>query len=178
MAGIPIDSPVTEAPWRAGLRAARAHLVPGLVLQAIALALVLAYYWYPPARAAFEQLMVLRQRTGLLFSIVATAFCGGVVPFFYMRSHPDTRGRYTWLSGLFFTGFWAYKGIEVEFWYRFLAWGVGNDSHVRTVVIKVLVDQLIYCPVWAVVVTVIAYAWQAAGFNWGPVLADFRAGHW
>ena len=44
MAGIPIDSPITEAPWRAGLRAARAHLIPGLVLQAVALALVLAYY--------------------------------------------------------------------------------------------------------------------------------------
>jgi hypothetical protein len=178
MSGNPsIPSPV-EAPWRAGLRAARANLVPGLALQAVALALVLAYYWHPPTRAVFEQLMALRARTGLLFSIVATAICGGVLPFLYMRLQPATRAGYTWVSGLFFSVLWAYKGIEVEYWYRFLAWLVGNDAAVRTVAIKVFLDQFIYCPVWAVVVTVIAYAWQSAGFRWGPVAADFRAGHW
>lgn len=178
MSGDPSITHPVEAPWRAGLRAARANLVPGLVLQAVALALVLAYYWHPPSRAVFEQLMALRARTGLLFSIVATSLCGGVLPFFYMRAHPETGARYTWVSGLFFMLLWAYKGIEVDYWYRFLAWLIGNDTQVRTVVLKVLIDQFIYCPVWAVVVTVIAYAWQSAGFRWAPLLADFRAGHW
>ena len=178
MSGNPSISLPAEAPWRAGLRAARANLVPGLILQAVALALVLAYYWYPPARSLFEQLMVLRSRTGLLFSIVATALCGGVLPFIYMRADPATRASYTWKSGLFFTLVWAYKGIEVDYWYRFLAWCVGNDTHVRTVAIKVFLDQFVYCPVWAVVTTVIAYAWQSAGFRWAPLRDDFRAGHW
>jgi hypothetical protein len=178
MSGNPSTSASPEAPWRAGLRAARANLVPGLVLQAVALALVLGYYWHPPTHALFEQLMALRARTGLLFSIVATSICGGVLPFIYMRAHPDTRASYSWLSGLFFAALWAYKGVEVDYWYRFLAWLAGDDAHVRTVVIKVFIDQFIYCPVWAVVITVIAYAWQSAGFRWGPVLADIRAGHW
>lgn len=178
MAGIPTDLPPSEAPWRAGLRAARANLVPGLVLQAVALALVLAYYWHPPSRAVFDQLTELRNHTGLLFSIVATALCGGVLPFLYMRAHPDTRAGYTWKSGVFFTLLWAYKGIEVDLWYRFLAWSVGDDTRVLTISIKVFLDQFIYCPLWAVVVTVIAYAWQSAGFRWGPVLADYRAGQW
>jgi len=173
----PAPAPL-EAPWRAGLRAARANLVPGLTLQAIALALVLAYYWHPPSRALFEQVMALRHRTGLWFSIVTTSLCGGVLPFIYMRAHPDTRAGYTWMSGVFFTLFWAYKGIEVDYWYRFLAFCFGDDAHVQTVAWKVLVDQFLYCPFWAVVITVIAYGWQATGFRWAPLLADFRAGRW
>ena len=39
-----------EAPWAAGLRGARANLVPGLILQAFALTLVLAYYYHAPTR--------------------------------------------------------------------------------------------------------------------------------
>ncbi|MEO6876060.1 MAG: hypothetical protein ABI222_14680, partial [Opitutaceae bacterium] len=167
-----------EAPWHAGLRAARANLLPGLVLQGVALALVLAYYWHPPTRALFEQLTSLRERTGLAFSILGTALCGGVLPFFYMRLDPTTRARYSWGSGLFFTLFWAYKGIEVDYWQRLMAWLVGNDTQVRTVALKVFIDQFIYCPIWAVVITVLAYEWQSAGFRWSLLLADFRAGQW
>jgi hypothetical protein len=167
-----------EAPWRAGLRAARANVVPGLILQAVALGLVLAYYRHPPTRAVFEQLTALRGRTGLLFSILGTALCGGILPFIYLRLHPATRAGYTWKSGVFFTLLWAAKGIELDFWYRLLAWLVGNDTHARTVAIKVFLDQLVYCPIWAVPVTVVAYAWHAAGFRWAPLREDFRAGHW
>ena len=167
-----------EAPWHAGLRAARANLLPGFLLQAVALALVLAYYWHPPTRALFEQLITLRQRTGMLFSIVATSLCGGVLPFIYMRSQPETGSRFTWASGLFFTLFWAYKGVEVDLWQRALAHFIGNDTRVTTVALKVFMDQIVYCPIWAVVVTVIAYNWQSAGFRWAPLVADFQAGHW
>jgi hypothetical protein len=122
--------------------------------------------------------MVLRQRTGLLFSIVATSLCGGVLPFLYMRAHPDTQHSYNRMSGVFFTLFWAYKGVEVDYWFRLLAYCFGNNTHVQTVALKVFTDQFIYCPFWAVVVTVLGYAWHHAGFRLEPLLADFRAGHW
>lgn len=170
--------PLAEAPWRIGLRAARANFVPGLILQALALILVLAYYWHAPSRAAFAHFTELRERTGFLFSIVVTALCGGVLPFLYLRLHPTTRRGYTWVSGVFFTLFWAYKGIEIDCWYRFLAWLLGNDASVRTVVLKVLLDQFLYCPIWAVVITVIGYGWHHAGFRFSPLRADFRAGRW
>ncbi|MEX1049280.1 MAG: hypothetical protein WED15_07110 [Akkermansiaceae bacterium] len=34
-----------EAPWHAGLRAARANLIPGLIVQAVMIATVLAYFY-------------------------------------------------------------------------------------------------------------------------------------
>ena len=174
----PPSSLPPEAPWHAGLRAARAHLKAGIALQVFALAVVLAYYWHPPTHALFVRLAELRLQTGLLLSIAGTALCGGVLPFIYLKANPETRHGYTWVSGVFFTLFWAYKGIEVDYWYRALAWMVGNDASVRTVFIKVLLDQLVYCPVWAVTITVLAYAWHNAGFRLAPLRADFRAGHW
>ena len=178
MSGNSSPSSPPEAPWHAGLRAARANLLPGLFLQFTALALVLAYYWHPPTRALFEELIALRQRTGMVYSIIATSICGGVLPFIYMRSQPATASRYTWISGVFFTLFWGYKGVEVDVWQHTLAHFIGNDNRPATIAIKVFIDQFIYCPIWAVVVTVTAYSWQNAGFRWEPVLADFRAGGW
>ncbi|MBP6506473.1 MAG: hypothetical protein KA257_02815 [Opitutaceae bacterium] len=170
--------PVAEQPWRSGWRAARANFVPGLILQAIALILVLAYYWHPPTRALFARLTELRIHTGLLFSITATGLCGGILPFLYLRLHPATRRDYTWRSGVFFTLFWAAKGIEIDYWYQLLAWLVGNDTTPRTVVLKVLLDQFVYSPLWAVTITVLAYAWHHAGFRLAPLVADFHAGRW
>ena len=67
-----------EAPWRGGLRAARANLLPGLVLQALALALVLAYYWHAPTHGIVDRLSALRVDLGLVSGILSTGFCGGV----------------------------------------------------------------------------------------------------
>jgi len=35
------------APWQAGVRAAKANIIPALVLQAVCLCLLLAYYYFP-----------------------------------------------------------------------------------------------------------------------------------
>ena len=49
-------NPSLAASWQAGCRGAKANLKPGLLLQAGALALVLAYYWHPPTREALSRL--------------------------------------------------------------------------------------------------------------------------
>lgn len=167
-----------EAPWRAGVRGARANAAPGLVLQAAALALVVAYYRHAPTHAAITALAELHRRTGLLFGIVSTGLCGGLIPFLYLRSRSATRTRYTWAAGVGLTAFWAYKGIEIDLWYRLLAHVVGEANNPGTVVTKMFLDQFVYCPVFAVPVTVLAYDWIERHFAAAPVLADMRAGRW
>ena len=51
-------SPTLAESWKAGLRGARINLLPGLALQAGALALVLAYYWHPPTREVLGRLAI------------------------------------------------------------------------------------------------------------------------
>ena len=167
-----------EPPWRAGWRGARANILPGLVLQAVALLLVIAYYHHEPVRRAVDQLAELHERSGVGFGIVSTGLFGGLIPFLYLRSRRATRDRFTWAAGVALTAFWAYKGIEVDLWYRLLAHVVGSAHNVTIVVTKMALDQFVYCPAFAVPTTVMVYAWIEAGFDGGRVRADFAARHW
>ena len=172
----PADTRVAEAPWHAGLRSVRALLAPGLVLQATAVALVLAYYFWPPAAGVFARLAHWQSAGGFAFSAVSTAICGGLLPFLFLRIHPDTRATHPWPHLAFFLLFWAWKGAEVDLQYRLLAklYGTGHDAF--TVARKVLTDQFGYNLLYAGPVGNLCVAWKDAGFRWGPVVADVRAG--
>lgn len=169
---------ITEAPWRSALRGARATLGPGLVLQVGALALVLAYYNHAATRAALERLAAFRAETGFAFGIVSTGLVGGLIPFLYLRCRRATRGRYTWAQGAGLMAFWAYKGWEIEIFYRFLARIVGERADVATIATKVAIDQFFYCPLFAVPATVLVYAWIDARYDASIPAEDFREPHW
>ena len=174
----PKSPPAAEAPWRAGWRAGRANLAPGVVLWLIGSALVLAYYYHAPTHAALEHLTELHARMGLTFSLVGTMVCGGLLPILYLRRDPAVRGDYRLKNCVLLLAFWAYKGVEVELWYRVLAHVVGADNSVRTIVIKGALDQFLYSPFFAVPLTVLVFSFNHAGLRFAPVLADIRAGHW
>ena len=170
----------SQQPWRAGLRSARAHLVPGLILQALALALVLSYYYSASANAALGRLMDFRRETGFAFAIVSTAIFGGLLPYLYMRCWRGESGlpRYDGRQGLCLTLYWAYKGFEVDLFYRVMAWTFGGGHDLATILPKALVDQFVYCPVIAVPVMVVVYGWMDAHFCWSPIAADLRSSGW
>ena len=167
-----------EAPWRSGLRSARANLLPGLVLQAAALALVFAFYRHDGTRAALGRVAGWREEVGVVLSILSTGFFGGLLPMLYLKLRHATRARYAAAQAAAITVFWAYKGFEVDLLYRLLARFVGEGHDFRTIAIKTVFDQFIYCPLIAVPVTVIVYEWVTARFDTGAVVADVRAGGW
>lgn len=171
-------SPTAAAPWAAGRHSIRALLVPGLVLQAVALGLVLAYYFVPAAGPLFAQLGRWQSAGGFAFSAATTALCGGLIPFLFLRLHPDTRDTHPWAHLVFFILYWAWKGAEVDLWYRILAAGYGQGHDAGTIVGKVLSDQFGYNPLYATPVSSLCFAWKDAGFRWAPVAADLRAGRW
>ncbi len=171
-------SPALESPWRAGLRGARANLLPGLALQAGALALVLAYYWHPPTREVLGRLAVWRLELGFTFSFVSTALFGGLLPLLYLWSRAATRARYDVRQSTALIALWAYKGLEVDVWYRLMALSFGEGHDVTTIALKSFFDQFVYCPFFAVPITVLAYEWIESGFHHRTVLADLRAPGW
>ncbi|HEY1792147.1 MAG TPA: hypothetical protein VGG34_04455 [Opitutaceae bacterium] len=168
------------APWRSGIQGARANLVPGIILQLAALALVLGFYNLPAIHGALFRLMAVRKTYGYALSVVTTALFGGFIPFlvlhFASRGIPDA--AYSWAQGLGLTSFWAYKGFEIDFWYHLQALFFGNGHDPHTIVIKVFMDQLVYCPVLAVPMTTAVYELVDSHGNWRAVGADIRAPHW
>ena len=104
------------APWHSGSRGARANLVPGLVLQVVALALVLGYYYQPAVHAALGRLSEARHRAGVISGIASTGLCGGLLPFLFLhfiQRDGAGRPRYSWSQGGALTAFWAYKGRKM-----------------------------------------------------------------
>jgi hypothetical protein len=156
---------VPESAWRRALGAARANLLPGLVLQAFALALVGAYYLHAPTRAALDSLAAVKARFGFAYSMLSTAAFGGLIPFLYMRSHPRTRMATPASHGLFYMAFWAYKGFEVDLFYRIQGWLFGTLPTVTAILKKVIVDQFVYCVLISMPFTVLAFFWKDTGFD-------------
>jgi hypothetical protein len=173
-----LSPPAREAPWRAGLRSARANLLPGLALQAFALTLVLLYYFWPPATQQLNDLAAWRIEVGLISSIFSTALFGGLIPWLYLRLNPATQSRYDPRQGLALTLFWGYKGIEIDLLFRFQAAAVGTGNDPLTVFIKACVDQLLYNPLLAAPGMWLAYAFIEARFRARPVWERLRRPGW
>ena len=175
-----MSAPTTldEAPWHAGLRSARANLVPGLILQAFALAVVLGYYFHGPTREWFTSLARLRNDTGVFFGIISTGLFGGLLPLLYLKAAPSTRAFVSWKGGAALTAFWSYKGLEITLWYAFMAWSIGEGVDVRTIAGKSILDQFVYCPIIAIPFTAIVYLWVETRFDTRAVVADLRAPRW
>lgn len=169
---------IEPAPWRAGFRSARANLLPGLVLQMVALVLVLAYYRHEPTRLALNRLATWKTDVGVTFAIFSTGLFGGLLPVLYLRLLRGDREHYSFAQGATITAFWAYKGLEVDMFYRVLARWVGAGHEVGTILIKMVLDQFVYCPLFAVPVTVLVYEWVSLHFDRAAMAADIRAGGW
>jgi hypothetical protein len=167
-----------EAPWRAGLRSARANLWPGFILQLAALLLVTAYYQHEPTRAALGRLVAWRASWGIFSAILTTACFGGLLPVLYLRARRATRSQYTSAQGAAIVAFWAYKGAEVDLFYRLLARFVGEGHDIATVAIKTTIDQFVYCPLLAVPATAVFYEWVNTHFSGAALFADLKAGGW
>jgi hypothetical protein len=155
----------TAGPWRKSLAAARANLLPGLVLQAFALAVLVAYYFHGPSQQAMDGLAGLKTRWGWLYSFFATAAFGGLIPFLYLRLNPRTRAATPMSHGAFYILFWGIKGVEVDIFYQVQSWMFGNDTDVSTIAAKVVFDQFIYSIVWATPGAQLIFYWKDADFR-------------
>ena len=175
---LPLSAFSSEAPWKVGLRGARANVVPGLALQVLATTIAVGYYFHEPTRHALDGLSAFRQRTGFLYSIVATAFFGGALPCFYLWLQPATRGRYDLKQSAALTLLWAYKGFEVDLWYRFMARTVGSEATFAHVITKTFLDQFVYCPIWAVPAVTWVYQYIESDFDARAWWADVSAPRW
>ncbi|NCC53680.1 MAG: hypothetical protein EOM20_21075 [Spartobacteria bacterium] len=146
-------------------RGFRENLAPGIVLWCVALGLVLVYFFVPATRAFFERIAALKTRGGYAFAAVSTAICGGLLPFLYLLGAHRIPRNECWKQGLFYILFWAYKGMEVDAFYRLQGLVFGDTGTAPVIIKKVLVDQFIYNPFWAAPSLAVIYAWKDGGFS-------------
>ena len=174
------DAPPREAPWMAGLRAARANLIPGLILQGIMLALLLAYYFYPPTTRWLDQLAVVKGKWGFAYSGIAAVIAGGLIPeLLRILVFQKGRVRASNFSNIAFTApFWCVMGIIVDAFYRGQALVFGSEVSFPVVAAKVLVDQFLYSPFIASPLTCWLYDWKNSGYRTEVVRSFLTGRYW
>ena len=157
-----------EAPWRAGLRAGRANLVPGLIVQSAMVGLMLAYYFHPPTRELMEGMAETKRRWGYGYSALAGVVAGALVPegMRWLLFQKGRLRRRNLAELAFAMPFWCGMGLAVDLLYRGQARWFGDEAVPSVVVPQVLVDQFVYNPLFAAPVTVWLYAWKNGGYRW------------
>jgi len=158
---------MTPPPLRqACLDAFRRNLLPGLVLQAIALGVLSAYYLWPGSQAAFTVLADLKGRWGYGFSALATAIFGGLLPFLAMLALGRIPQGRAFAQGTFFVLYWSFQGVVVDLLYTLQGRWFGEGTDGATLLKKVLVDQGPFNLLYATPCAMLAYRWKDAGFSW------------
>lgn len=162
------QSPALSRALRLGLSSAKENALPGIILWIFASAIIAGYYHVPAITRILGRLGNLKAASGYLYSGVATAVFGGIIPFLwklatqYRRNSPDKEGHNPWnvspwKAGVFLAFFWCWKGIEIDFFYRMQSVFFGTGSAPGTLIPKVLVDQFVYNPLWAGWTQILAY---------------------
>lgn len=155
---------------RAGFRRNR---VAAVILQLFAAGILGLYFYVPALRPLFNGIGTFKQQYGVWFSPLSTAFFGGLIPWAVMIHRGRIRRGQRLKQLGFYLAFWALQGFMVDNLYRLQTqwFGAGND--IRTLILKVLVDQFPYTLLWATPNSLLLYGWKESGFSW----TRFRSTH-
>jgi hypothetical protein len=157
------------------IRGMRQNLIPGFVLQLVALSLVVAYGHCDSVRAWLTFIGDAKERFGFEFSALSTAVFGGGLPFFVLLLSGRVAARHRIKVLCFYIGFWMWKGIEVDAFYRAQAYAFGNAATFAIIAKKTVVDQFIYNPLWAGPTQVLFFLWKDSDFAIPEVQRRLRA---
>jgi hypothetical protein len=163
-----------------GWEAAKANALPGFILQAAMLVVLIAYYLSPACAQFLNRLAQSKQEYGLVFVVASAVVAGALVPeIFVIVFFQRGRFRKENLRNLQFTiPTWAIDGILVDWMYRLNAVWFGDITTVGVVTAKILVDQLGYNPFIAAPLEVLVYEWKNDGFSWASVRRALTWNHY
>jgi len=163
-----------------GWEAARANAKPALIIQALMLALALAYYFNPAVAEVLRNLAEYKRAHGLIFVIAASIIAGAVIPeifliLFFQRGRPQRVN----LRNLAFTiPVWGFDGSLVDLLYRTEANWLGDAATLPVVLGKICIDQFGYNVFFAAPFGVLTYEWKNSGISNRPVRDLFTWRHY
>jgi hypothetical protein len=156
-----------QNPLLKGWYAAKANFLPGLFVQVAVVLTLLGYGFHEPTRQFLFHLAALKEAMGFWFAALSGAIAGAVLPEL-LTIAVFQKGRVTranWDNFVFAALFWASQGVCVDFFYRGQALVFGTGADAATIAKKVLVDQLLYTPLFAAPLAVYVFEWRNRGYR-------------
>ena len=155
-----------------GLIQLRRLWMPFVAIQAVGLAVVLAYFYVPAVEHGFRRLTDFKARAGLPFAAVALAFACGIVPEIF-KTLTGTARRFD-RQRLTFTlhnlVLFAILGVCGDLMYRGLADVYGEGRRPAVIVAKLTTDLVLYSPLVALPLFAFAFTLRAHGYRPRPAL--------
>ncbi len=170
----------SQTPLTIGWEAARANAKPALIIQAVMLALAIAYDTNSATADALRHLAEFKRAHGLGFVIIASIAAGALIPelfliLFFQRGRPHFRN----LHNLAFTiPVWGFDGSLVDLMYRAEAYWLGDVANFPVVLAKICLDQFGYNIFFAAPFGVLTYEWKNSGISLQPVRDLFTWRHY
>ena len=156
---------------RKGGAAAKQNLIPGIVLQVLALALIFGYYQVDSFRAQLDVLGELNTKFGLGFAVMVTMVFGGAIPLSIeaLQAKSRAKSQRTVAQVVFTLALWGANGAITALFYQGQDWLFGSELNVLTVLKKVLVDQFVWVPIYVIPVFTLLFLWRDKHFSLGEV---------
>lgn len=145
-------------------RGAKHNRGPALLLWGFGVLVICGYYYVPIIHGALESVREFKEQGGLAFSAISTALFAGVLPLCVTRIF-RSQSSVSWAYLISNVFFWAFKGVEVDLFYRLQAFCFGDGNAPLIIATKVLVDQLIYAPLLGALTVILFYLYRDAGFS-------------
>ena len=130
-----------------------------LALQIFAGLLAAGYYAGGAVRDVAHWLLEWKSAGGLLFVVAANIFSGAVLPEMLKAwLRPPGRPAPTWRDWLHLSGLMAILGLAVNEFYRAQGGWFDGFGLATAVALKILVDQLVFAPLFALPLVVVWFA--------------------
>lgn len=159
------DVPAFAQSARMAFSSIRKAILPGYVLLFLAAVFVYAYYNVPSIYEFMERIGGLKREWGYGFSMMNSAFFGGLMPWAFRMLLPGQRPSRVLAYLLFGLILWGIQGVTVDTLYRVQGMVFGTEVTFGVVACKVLVDQFGYSLVFSSILNSNAYYWADEGYS-------------
>jgi hypothetical protein len=153
--------------------AAKANILPGLVLQTFALALVLSFFFIPSTAPIFQGIADIKATHSTLFAIVSTSLFGGLVPFVFLYLKKKIISD-VYKHLLFYIVLWAFMGWLIDSFYQLQSLWFGDNNEWQTIMRKTLMDQFVFSVFITSPFLTFAYIWRQNNFKRAETFAVFK----
>jgi hypothetical protein len=159
-------------------QAARANLLPGLVLQFFMALFLLAYLFHDGTKEFLQYVAEVKKSSGWVFAFTSYVISAAALPellriIFFQRGHATRANLWSFLTA---APAWGAVGVMVDTFYQLQAVWFGSSSDWLTILTKMAVDQFIYSPFLNNPLIVLYFAWRDMHFRRGGLRKIFAPG--
>lgn len=146
--------------------ALRSNIKPGLLLWLLMILFGLGYFISPAFRAELDWVGQIKIKTGYWYTLAAYILFAAILPEI-LKIVTLQKGKITkenWSQVWFSAAVFGFFGIVTDVFYQLQGIWFGNETGIRTALIKMVIDQSLYTPV-ANVLIMLLFLWKIKSFR-------------